>query len=96
MPEDLDAWLRRAPIGDLNAIDAAVSNDTQDGVSAEMIDLRNRCSEIRNAHSAAMSALQTNLTRLATEVEYGKAVRKFNGAELLGVCSPELPARRRA
>ena len=73
LPEDLDAWLRNAPKGDLNAEPSArrVFESTQLRQSiGEAIDLRHECDSLREAHQKAVAKLITNLNGLVTQIRF--------------------------
>lgn len=85
MPEDLDAWLRRAPIGELNKPEPSHSTDVLSTVRASVgrsHDLRERCHELRNAHAEAVHRLFSNLSVLVHEIQFNKREEKADSRTL--------------
>jgi hypothetical protein len=66
-PEDLDSWLRDAPVEDVHVATrvraATILNETHASIG-QSADLRLQCHALRQAHSQAISDLVQNLTGL--------------------------------
>lgn len=74
MPEDLDKWLRRAPLGELNKPEggsSAVVTTVRASVD-QAHDLRERCHDLRESHRDAMNRLYSNLSVLVSEIQFNK------------------------
>lgn len=75
MPEDLDAWLRRAPLGELNTPEPRQRETILQEVRVSVgkaHDLRERCHQLRTAHADAVSKLFSNLSVLVNEIQFTK------------------------
>jgi hypothetical protein len=80
LPEDLDAWLRNAPKGDLNEPKSSTAR-TVETVQVrqsigEAVDLRRQCDSLREAHQQAVAKLITNLNGLVAQIQINAGMKK--------------------
>jgi|SRR5690349_17011180 len=89
LKEDLDAWLRSAPFGDLQKTDELQSIRESESIDIvhtvqhaidDAIELRNRCNALRTAHNEAISRLMLNVTGMMEKLSNAPQFKKTDGS----------------
>ncbi len=79
--EDLDSWLRKAPIGELQKLPRTQTPvaTTMHVAHADAAQLRKQCHALRDAHHQAVTRLVTSLNGLVEEIHNSSRVKSMSG-----------------